>query len=174
MKISVSTATWNCVETAGGCLASVAGQSFAEREHILIDGGSTDGTLAVIQAHRLQPAVLVSEPDGGIYEALNKGIARASGDVVGLLHADDRYADTEVLARIGLGHKPGHRAIGTVVGPHSGLYRSRCYPRVRCADRPRLAGTMIKAHGLPRPLPIRRWMRCMAIWCMWPRRIPGG
>jgi glycosyltransferase len=100
MKISVITATWNCVETVSDCLASVAGQSFAECEHILIDGGSTDGTLAVLEAQRAALAVLVSEPDGGIYDALNKGIAWASGDEVGLLHADDFYADREVLARI--------------------------------------------------------------------------
>jgi hypothetical protein len=100
MKISVITATWNCVETVGDCLASVAGQSYPDLEHILIDGGSRDGTLDVLQAHRDRLAVLVSEPDGGIYDALNKGLARATGEVVGLLHADDVYADAEVLARV--------------------------------------------------------------------------
>ncbi|RKT45270.1 glycosyltransferase family 2 protein [Thiocapsa rosea] len=100
MKISVITATWNCAGTLGDCLASVAGQTHAEREHLLIDGGSTDGTLAVLEAHRAGLAVLVSEPDGGIYDALNKGIGLASGDVVGFLHADDVYADTRVLARV--------------------------------------------------------------------------
>ena len=100
MKISVITATWNCAETVGDCLASVAGQSYSAREHILIDGGSRDGTLDVLRAHRAELAVLVTEPDGGIYDALNKGIARASGEVVGFLHADDIYADGEVLARL--------------------------------------------------------------------------
>jgi len=100
MKISIITATWNCAGTVGGCLASVAAQSHTEREHIMIDGGSTDGTLAVLEAQRAALAVLVSEPDGGIYDALNKGIARATGDVVGLLHADDLYADKDVLGRI--------------------------------------------------------------------------
>nr|WP_093187376.1 glycosyltransferase family 2 protein [Thiocapsa sp. KS1] len=98
--MSIITATWNCAETLGDCLASVAGQSYAEREHLLIDGGSTDGTLAVLEAYRAGLAVLVSEPDGGIYDALNKGIARASGEVVGFLHADDLYADAGVLARV--------------------------------------------------------------------------
>ncbi|MFB1490933.1 MULTISPECIES: glycosyltransferase family 2 protein [unclassified Thiocapsa] len=100
MKISVITATWNCVETVGDCLASVAGQSYPDLEHILIDGGSRDGTREVLQAHRDRLAVLVSEPDGGIYDALNKGLARSTGEVVGLLHADDVYADAEVLARV--------------------------------------------------------------------------
>jgi glycosyltransferase len=100
MKISVITATWNCAETVGDCLASVAGQSYAAREHILIDGGSRDRTLDVLQAHRAGLAVLVSEPDEGIYDALNKGIARATGEVVGFLHADDVYADGDVLTRV--------------------------------------------------------------------------
>jgi glycosyltransferase len=100
MKISIITVTFACAETVGDCLASVAGQSYAKREHILIDGASTDGTLAVLEAHRSALAVLVSEPDGGIYDALNKGIALATGDIVGFLHADDLYADGDVLARV--------------------------------------------------------------------------
>lgn len=100
MKISVITATLNCAGTVGACLESTAGQSYADREHILIDGASTDGTLALLEAHRAQLAVLVSEPDQGIYDALNKGIARASGEVIGFLHADDLFADSQVLARI--------------------------------------------------------------------------
>jgi glycosyltransferase len=100
MKISIITVTFACAETVGDCLASVAAQSYAGREHILIDGASTDGTLAVLEAHRSALAVLVSEPDGGIYDALNKGIALATGDIVGFLHADDLYADGDVLARV--------------------------------------------------------------------------
>ena len=100
MKISIITATRQCVDTVPDCLASVAGQSHTDREHIVIDGASTDGTLAVLEAHRPQLAALVSEPDHGLYEALNKGLALATGDVVGFLHADDVYADAKVLARI--------------------------------------------------------------------------
>lgn len=100
MKISLITATYNCKDTVTNCLASVAEQSRVDVEHVVVDGASTDGTLDVLQAHRDAIAVLVSEPDGGIYDALNKGIARSSGDVVGLLHADDLYADSEVLARV--------------------------------------------------------------------------
>lgn len=100
MKISIITATWQCADTVGDCLASVAGQTHADREHIVIDGASPDGTLAVLVAHRPQLAALVSEPDSGIYHALNKGLALATGEVVGFLHADDVYADETVLARI--------------------------------------------------------------------------
>lgn len=65
-----------------------------------MDGGSQDGTVALLEARRDQLAVLVSEADKGIYDALNKGISRCTGDVVGFLHADDVYADQEVLARV--------------------------------------------------------------------------
>lgn len=100
VRISLVTATWNCAGTVADCLASVARQSYANREHVLIDGASRDGTLRVLQAHREQLAVLVSEPDRGIYDALNKGIARSSGEVVGFLHADDVFAGSDVLARV--------------------------------------------------------------------------
>ena len=84
----------------GDCLASVAAQSHLNREHVVIDGASTDGTVALLKAHRAQLGVLVSEPDRGIYDALNKGLAHVGGDVVGLLHADDAFADVSVLARV--------------------------------------------------------------------------
>lgn len=100
VKISVITATWNCARTVTECLASVAGQTWPQREHIVIDGASSDGTLEVLEAHRAQLAVLVSEPDGGIYDALNKGIARATGEIVGFLHADDQFAGSHTLAHI--------------------------------------------------------------------------
>ena len=100
MKISIITATYHCAATVGACLESVAAQTYADREQIVIDGASPDGTLAVLTARQDQLAVLVSEPDQGIYFALNKGLARASGEVVGVLHADDVYGDAEVLARI--------------------------------------------------------------------------
>ncbi|OYU12446.1 MAG: hypothetical protein CFE38_08240 [Comamonadaceae bacterium PBBC1] len=100
MKISIITATYNCAQTLGDCLSSVASQAYANREHVVIDGASQDGTLDVLQASRSQLAVLLSEPDRGIYDALNKGIAHASGDVIGFLHADDVYASPDVLAHV--------------------------------------------------------------------------
>lgn len=98
--ISVVTASWNCVNTIDDCLRSVAAQTWPVLEHVVIDGGSTDGTVQLLEKHHLQIGVLVSEPDKGIYDALNKGIARASGDVIGFLHADDLYAHSGVLATI--------------------------------------------------------------------------
>lgn len=99
-QISVITATWNCADTISDCLDSVASQTWVDTQHVVIDGASSDGTVDLLEARRGELAVLVSEPDRGIYDALNKGIERASGDVVGFLHADDVYADENVLADV--------------------------------------------------------------------------
>lgn len=101
MKISVVTAVYNNRYTVGQALDSALAQDHPNVELIVIDGGSTDGTLEVLQGYAERLAVLVSEPDRGIYDALNKGIARASGEVVGFLHSDDLLADESVLSRIG-------------------------------------------------------------------------
>ena len=100
LKISVVTAVFNRAGTVAEALASVRAQTWPNVEHIVIDGGSTDGTLPILQAHRGQLAVLVSEPDHGIYDALNKGIARATGEVVGFLHADDLFESPDSLAYV--------------------------------------------------------------------------
>ena len=92
MKVSVISVTWNCAATIEDCLASVAAQTYINRQHVVVDGASTDGTLTLLESKRSQLGVLVSEPDKGIYDALNKGIAHSTGDVVGFLHADDLYA----------------------------------------------------------------------------------
>ncbi|MEO6745828.1 MAG: glycosyltransferase family 2 protein [Caldimonas sp.] len=100
MKISVVTATYNAAQTLEDSLRSVAQQTHPDIEHWVIDGGSDDGTQAIVEQHRSALAGFVSEPDHGIYDALNKGIARSTGDVVGFLHADDVYAETDTLATI--------------------------------------------------------------------------
>ena len=100
MKISVITAVLNGRATIADALASVLAQDHPDIELIVIDGASTDGTLDIIQRYAGRVAHLVSEPDRGIYDALNKGIRLATGEVVGFLHADDRYADNRVLSRI--------------------------------------------------------------------------
>lgn len=100
MKISVITAVYNRVATIGDALDSVRAQTWPDVQHVVIDGASTDGTLEILQARRNEIAVMVSEPDKGIYDALNKGIARATGDVIGLMHSDDLYADEHVLTDV--------------------------------------------------------------------------
>lgn len=100
MKISVITAVYNNRDTVGQALDSALAQTHPDVELVVIDGASTDGTREVLQAYADRVGVLVSEPDRGIYDALNKGIARASGEVVGFLHSDDLFADEQVLSRI--------------------------------------------------------------------------
>ena len=100
MKISVITAVHNRVATIGEALDSVRAQTWPEVQHVVIDGASTDGTRELLEARRHEVAVLVSEPDKGIYDALNKGIALTTGDVIGLMHSDDLYADEHVLADV--------------------------------------------------------------------------
>ena len=102
LTISVITAVFNRVDTVGQALASVQDQNWPMVEHIVIDGASTDGSLDILEAQRERLAVLVSERDSGIYDALNKGLTRATGDVVGLMHSDDFYADERVLERVAL------------------------------------------------------------------------
>lgn len=84
----------------GDCLASVAAQSHDDVEHVVVDGGSTDGTLEVARERLRKGGKLLTGPDRGLYDAVNKGIAAATGDIVGTLGADDVYAGPEVLARV--------------------------------------------------------------------------
>ena len=100
MKISIVTAVYNRERTIREALASVSSQTHASIEHLIIDGASRDGTLAILRAHQDQRIVLISEPDQGIYDALNKGISRATGDVIGLMHSDDLFAHERVLEKV--------------------------------------------------------------------------
>lgn len=97
LRVSVITVCFQSAGTIERSLASVASQSWVNREHIVIDGGSTDGTIGIVERYRDKLACLVSEPDGGIYDAMNKGLARASGDVVVFLNSDDWYVDEHAL-----------------------------------------------------------------------------
>ena len=100
MKISIITAVYNREKTVAQAIASVRGQTYADIEHLIIDGASKDGTLAAVEAARHDRMRLVSEPDGGIYDALNKGIRLATGDAIGLMHSDDFFAHDRVLGTI--------------------------------------------------------------------------
>lgn len=100
MKISVITAVYNRAATVGDALRSSLAQTHADVERVVVDGASADGTLDVVRGFGDSVDTLVSERDGGIYDALNKGLRLARGDVVGFLHADDVFADDEALARV--------------------------------------------------------------------------
>lgn len=99
-KFSIITSVFNSIETIDYALNSVAAQKYDDYEHIIIDGGSTDGSLRQIRNFQNSKLKIISESDDGIYDALNKGIKLASGDIIGFVHSDDFYAHTEVLSRI--------------------------------------------------------------------------
>ena len=101
MKISIITATYNSAKNLANCLQSVAGQDYPHIEHIVVDGGSIDGTMEIVKSF---PSVTksISEPDKGIYDALNKGIRLATGDVIGFVHSDDMLASPNIISHIAL------------------------------------------------------------------------
>lgn len=98
-SISVITVCFNAQKTIGDCIESVRNQTLVS-EHVIIDGVSTDGTLDVVERYTRELAKVVSEPDRGVYDAMNKGVINASGDIVGILNADDMYYDDDVLLRV--------------------------------------------------------------------------
>ena len=89
MKVSIITCCYNRVNTIRGAIESVLTQDYPNIEYIVIDGASNDGSLEVINEYRDRISVIVSEPDHGMYEAINKGIRLATGDIVALVHSDD-------------------------------------------------------------------------------------
>lgn len=99
MKISVITATYNSAETVRDTLTSIRLQDYSDIEHIIVDGRSSDGTLEIVAGFP-HVAKIVSEKDNGIYDAMNKGIELATGDVIGILNSDDIYIDHSVLSAV--------------------------------------------------------------------------
>src|SRR5574338_486367 len=98
--ISIITVCYNSVKTIEETIQSVLAQDYPAIEYIIVDGGSKDGTLDVIYQYKHKISQIISEPDNGIYDAMNKGIHLAKGDVVGLLNADDIYANNKVISAI--------------------------------------------------------------------------
>lgn len=111
MKISIITVCLNAAETIADTIESIRRQSHPDIEYIVADGGSTDGTLAIIEQNRDIVSLLLTGPDKGMYDAANKAINASSGEVVGMLNADDFYADNDVLRDVALGMKEGHDAV---------------------------------------------------------------
>lgn len=99
MKISIITVCYNSVKTIERTIKSVLKQAYDELEYIIVDGGSTDGTLDIIRKYKMNLSVWISEPDKGLYDAMNKGLAKASGDVFAFLNSDDYYTEN-VLSRV--------------------------------------------------------------------------
>lgn len=100
MKISVITVCYNAGTTIERTIRSVLAQTYPNTEFVVIDGGSTDGTHEILKKYAAEIDVLVSEPDKGIYDAMNKGVAKASGDYVIFINADDYFYDDSALERV--------------------------------------------------------------------------
>jgi glycosyltransferase involved in cell wall biosynthesis len=100
MKISVITVMFNSEATLLDTIRSVNAQTYPDIEQVFVDGGSSDRSVPIAHANAQKPHVLISEPDEGLYHAMNKGIALASGDVIAFLNSDDIYADDEILSRV--------------------------------------------------------------------------
>lgn len=100
MKITIITVVFNGEKTISRALKSVITQNHVGVEHIIVDGASTDGTLSVLENFQQNISKLISEPDRGIYDAMNKGVKLASGEIIGILNADDYYAHPNVLKNV--------------------------------------------------------------------------
>lgn len=100
MRVSIITAAFNSASTIKDCIESVNNQEFNIIEHIVIDGKSTDNTIELINENLGRVSTIISEPDNGIYDAMNKGIRIASGDIIGILNSDDFYEDEQVISDV--------------------------------------------------------------------------
>ena len=100
MKISIITVVWNNKNSIKNAIDSVLNQTYKNIEYIIIDGVSTDGTIEIVRSYGDKVSKFLSEPDSGLYDAMNKGIFLATGDVVGILNRDDFYIDDQVIQRV--------------------------------------------------------------------------
>jgi glycosyltransferase involved in cell wall biosynthesis len=98
LKVSIITVVWNNQETIQTSIDSVLGQVYKDIEYIVIDGGSIDETVNVIKKYRDKIDIFLSEPDKGLYDALNKGIKLSTGDIIAILHSDDVFYDEHVVS----------------------------------------------------------------------------
>ncbi|CAN5601539.1 glycosyltransferase family 2 protein [soil metagenome] len=100
MKISIITITYNSAATVEDTIKTVVSQDYKDLEYLIIDGKSKDTTLQIAEKYKDKISKIVSEKDKGLYDALNKGIRYASGDVIGMLHSDDLYANEKVISKV--------------------------------------------------------------------------
>lgn len=108
LKISLITVTYNAQKTLDRCIESVVSQNYTNIEYIIVDGASTDGTLQIVTRYNQYIDFFVSEQDSGIYDAMNKGIKMATGDIVGVLNADDVFTNDDILSNVALAFSEQH------------------------------------------------------------------
>ncbi|MBJ7446920.1 MAG: glycosyltransferase [Brevundimonas sp.] len=99
-RLSLITACWNSAKTIADTLQSVNAQTLADFEYLIVDGGSKDDTMAIVARDGARVTSAISEPDKGIYDAYNKGLARATGDIIGFINSDDYYCSPDVLEQV--------------------------------------------------------------------------
>ncbi len=100
MKVSIVTVVWNNKETISHAINSVLSQTYKNIEYIIIDGASTDGTVEIIESYGDRISTFISEKDGGLYHAMNKGIELATGDIIGTLNSDDFYINPLCITKV--------------------------------------------------------------------------
>ena len=100
MNISIITVVWNNKDTIRDAIESVLSQTYKNIEYIIIDGASTDGTVEIIKCYGNEISKFISEPDNGLYDAMNKGIKLATGDIIGILNSDDVYINNQVIEKV--------------------------------------------------------------------------
>jgi glycosyltransferase involved in cell wall biosynthesis len=113
LKITIITVVYNREKVISRCLKSLYNQTYKDVQHIIVDGGSTDKTLNIINNEAKENTLVVSEQDDGLFDALNKGLDLASGDVVGVLHSDDVFYSKDTLAKVAQWHKAHPNVDGT-------------------------------------------------------------
>jgi glycosyltransferase involved in cell wall biosynthesis len=121
MRVSIITVCYNRKDTIAKSIESVLEQDYPDIEYIVIDGNSTDGTKEIIHSYAGRITKFVSEPDSGMYDAINKGLHLATGDIVGLMHSDDEFYDVSVISKIVAAFKTAAEADGLY---GNGLYIS--------------------------------------------------
>jgi glycosyltransferase involved in cell wall biosynthesis len=100
MKVSIITIAYNSEETIEDTIKSVVNQDYPDIEYIIIDGKSSDRTLEIVEAYKAGVSIVISEKDQGIYDAMNKGVLKATGEIVGILNSDDLYASNDVISNV--------------------------------------------------------------------------
>jgi len=100
MKVSIVTVCYNANNHIAKCIESVLGQDYGDIEYIIVDGASKDGTIDTVKSYGAKISKFISEPDKGIYNAMNKGVAQCTGEVIGILNADDVYATENTILKL--------------------------------------------------------------------------
>jgi glycosyltransferase len=132
LRISIITIVFNGVKNIEDCIQSVLAQNYENLEHIVVDGGSTDGTSDIVKKYQDQIAVVIREKDKGLYDALNKGILASTGDLIGVLHSDDLFYSSQVLQMVDRAFSSKHIDVlygdGVYCKPDDPTVIKRIYP----------------------------------------------